>query len=174
MSQPHVLTDKKVLWMSVCGIFLLLVIMAVVLLYPGQQRVHFKTGETSFVVDVPKGWTVVQKPRQAGNANIEASPDEGVELLLAGDERNSIRIYAQYGTIGQPEAGFVKEQFSTKQGVQGALYKDQEDGNWQLILEQAIAPGFYGAAVRFEDKAMLDKNQQKLVQILKSIRIIKL
>lgn len=174
MTQPHVLTQRKVLWISsVCGIFVLLVIMAVVLMYPRQHRVHFKTGETSFTVDVPKGWAVVEKPRQAGNAEIEASPDEGVELLLAGDERNSIWIYAQYGTIGLNEAGVVKENFATKQGVQGVLYKDQDSGSWQLVLEQTVAPGFYGASVRFEDNALFARNQQELVQILESIHVYK-
>lgn len=154
---------------------LVIAFFALLLLLPKPDRYDYKSEEAHFTVNVPKGWTVVAHPRQPGGTDVEASPDEGIELLLGGNGKYTLRIYTQYGPISLPEGIYDKEDFRTTQGIKGTLYKEREEKTifWHLILEQNIAPGFYGAVVRFKDESLLGQHQEEIMQTLKSIRIFK-
>lgn len=116
---------------------------------------------------------MIEEPRKPGGSDFEPSPDEGIKLLLDGNEDNYIQIYSQYGTIALTDDGYDKEEFFTKNGVQGFLYKDRENQIWDVIYSQDIAPGSYGAVVSFKDKEILNKKQQQIINILKSLDINK-
>lgn len=147
---------------------------SVILLIPKEVLHTFKTEETSFTVKVPSGWKAVELPRKTGGDGVEPSPDEGIKLLLDGNDSNYIWIYSQYGSLSKPEGDYAAEEFTTNKGVKGTLYKDNNSQtNWQLLLNQDIAPDSYGAVVSFEDKELLNKNRELIVDILKSIDIKK-
>ena len=139
----------------------------------GLNNYNYKSDETHFSLNVPQGWTVVEEPRIPAGQDWEATPDDGIRMLLAGNENNFIHIFSQYGTISLPsESEYVKEDFTTAQGVKGSLYKSStSDASWYLILNQDIAPDNYGAVVRFESPELLTKEQENIIKTLESIKI---
>ncbi|MEO3946383.1 hypothetical protein [Gorillibacterium sp. CAU 1737] len=166
------LTGKRVLFTAVA---VALIAILVVVFYPRDkgETAKFTTKESKFEVNVPEDWKAVEQPRVAATADREATPDEGVELRLKGSEQNKVYVFNQYSTLSPPEETLEKEAFTTAQGIKGTLYKDAANHTWQLILDQSIAPGFYGATVRFEDADLFEKNQDTFRDILKSIKIFK-
>ncbi|WP_058303016.1 hypothetical protein [Gorillibacterium timonense] len=165
-------TGKRVLFTAVV---VALIAILVVVFYPRNkgEAVQFATKETKFEVQAPEGWKVVEQPRKPATADREATPDEGVELRLNGSEQNKVYVFNQYGTLSPPEEKLEQEAFTTTQGIKGTLYKDAANHTWWLILDQSIAPGFYGATVRFEDAELFEKNQDTFREILGSIKIFK-
>lgn len=138
------------------------------------QKHTFQSEDTHFTVRIPKEWTVIDQYRGPNVEGIELSPDEGIKLLLDGNEDNYISIYSQYGTLNPVRDDYDKENFSTNQGITGTLYKDKDDQMyWFLILNQNIAPGFYGAVISFKDREIFHEKEQQIIDILKSIEIYK-
>ncbi|WP_313131671.1 hypothetical protein [Anaerocolumna sp.] len=173
MSLTNKIKQNKVLLIIIPAVLIIAAILLILLL-PNEKSYTFKTDETYFTVKFPSEWKVVEEPRQPGSSEFEPSPDEGIKLLLDGNEDNCISIYSQYGTITHPQINFDEEDFSTNKGIKGILYKDKEClGNWFLVLDQDITPNFYGAVVNFEDEELLNKNQKQIMNILKSIDIKK-
>lgn len=171
MSLSNEIKQNKILIIIISAILIIAAILLILLL-PNEKSYIFKTEETYFTVKFPSEWKVIEEPRQPGSSEFEPSPDEGIELLLNGNEDNFIWIYSQYGTLSHPEGNFNEEDFSTNKGIKGTLYKDREiPGNWYLVLDQDIAPDFYGAVVSFKDKELLNNNQKQVMNILESIDI---
>lgn len=141
----------------------------------GVNNYYYKSYETHFSLNVPQGWTVVEEPRIPAGQDWEATPDDGIRMLLADNENNFIHIFSQYGVISLPsENEYVQEDFTTAQGVKGSLHKSStSDASWYLLLNQDIAPDNYGAVVRFESQEILTKEQENLIKILESIKIYK-
>lgn len=164
---------KKPVLVSLAIVLIIIAFLFILFSKQHNGSYHFKSKETDFTVDMPKGWTVTEEPRQSGDESCEANPDEGIKLLLNGNKNNSIWIYSQYGSISIPEENYVKEDFSTTQGIKGTLFKDQKSRNWQLVLNQDIISGSFGAAVNFESDEQFNSNQKDIVEILKSIQINK-
>lgn len=141
----------------------------------GLNNYNYKSTETHFSLNVPQGWTVVEEPRIPAGQDWEATPDDGIRMLLAGNENNTMHIFAQYGTLSIPlESEYTKEDFTTDQGVKGSLYKSStSEAYWYLILNQDITPDNYGAVIRFENQELLSKEQKNIIGILESIKIYK-
>lgn len=132
----------------------------------------FKTEETNFTVIVPSRWTVMEEPRLPAGTDYDASPDEGIRLLLDGNDDNYIWIYAQYGHILPLSDYYEKEGFITKQGVHAHLYEEREcPASWQIIYDNTIAPNFYGAVVKFDDGEAFAERHQEILDILSSLEI---
>ncbi len=163
---------KKAGFAVLCMVFIAFVTFGVTGMV-GVNNYNYKSDETHFSLNVPQGWTVVEEPRIPAGQDWEATPDDGIRMLLADNENNFIHIFSQYGTISIPsESEYVKEDFTTAQGVKGSLYKSStSDAIWYLILKQDIAPDNYGAVVRFENKELLTKEQENIIKILESIKI---
>lgn len=173
MSLAPVIKRNKVLILLILAVLVLVFILGIILSSKEKSYV-FKTEETNFTVRVPNGWTVIDEYRRLNEEGAEPSPDEGIKLLLDGNEDNFIWIYSQYGKINLGEGNYEEEAFSTKKGIPGILYKDKDSQlNWYLILNQDIAPDHYGAVVRFKDKKLFDKKEKQIRAILKSIEISK-
>lgn len=172
MSLSNTMKQNKILMIIFSSVFIIVIAAIFLIIFiPRAKSYTFKTEETNFTVKVPVGWTVIEERRNPGGPDFEPSPDEGIRLLLDENEDNYIQIYSQYGTIALPDEAYDKEEFSTKNGVQGFLYKDKEMPIWNVIYSQDIAPGYYGAVVNFKDKEILNKKQKQIIEILKSLDI---
>ena len=157
-------------------IILVLLSIAIIYFLSKDTVCSFQTKETHFTVRVPHGWSVIKQPREIPQEGNELIPEEGVTLLLNGDDKNCIWIYSQYSSrnIGS-ETQYTQEAFLTDSGLKGVLYK--ENGNnthWELILERnSKMLSFYGASVNISDENLMVEKAQQITRILKSIDIKK-
>jgi hypothetical protein len=122
-----------------------------------------------FSVDYPSDWKHKINAYQAGTETHESSQNSGIDLFIDNNELNRFFIYGQISTVSLPFAtGTDYHKFMTDSGLEGTLYIYKADGRVQL--DYVIEDIWINAGCLLDSK-IYDKNEKKIMNILKSIRV---
>jgi len=130
-----------------------------------QTKIYFDD-KLKFSVEYPNEWSYEIETFLGSTSNREASADGGIKLYINEQKNNQIYIFKQTGHISIPEAGFNKERFVTRSGINGYILSKNSDGKREVYL--ILGEGFYGAHVSV-DIEYFENNEELLMYVLKSI-----
>ena len=129
----------------------------------------YKNETYNFTVEYPENWKTLEAETYEGNEEYEASPDGGISIYVENDETEKIYIFGQSGKIAAETPNCEKKEFTTDNGTKGVLFITEDNNRYMIHL--VLDEGFYGAALNLS-KDCYNKNKDKIIRILKSIRIL--
>ena len=137
-----------------------------------------EVGNAYFKVTIPDGWKADGEDREECAPSGECWPGEGFYIYPkeCSDENQRIYIFrsvSQVSADGMEDESYSKETFITKGGIKGKVYKRNDIFSWGVLYDEDDAGGYYGANVYFEDKSLISKHENEIMDILKSLVVNK-
>ena len=137
-----------------------------------------EVGNAYFKVTIPDGWKADGEDREECAPSGECWPGEGFYIYPkeCTDKDQRIYIFRMVSSISADdleEDSDSKETFITKGGIKGKVYKSNDIFSWMVLYDVDEVGGYYGANVYFEDKSLIRKHENEIMDILKSLVVNK-
>lgn len=137
-----------------------------------------EVGNAYFKVTIPDGWKADGEDREEYAPSGESWVSDGLYIYPkeCSDENQRIYIFrsvSQVSADDMEDESYSKETFITKGGIKGKVYKSNDIFSWMVLYDVDELGGYYGANVYFEDKSLISKHENEIMDILKSLVVNK-
>ena len=137
-----------------------------------------EVGNAYFKVTIPDGWKADGEDREEYAPSGESWVSDGLYIYPkeCSDENQRIYIFRSVSQVSEDDMedkSYSKETFITKGGIKGKVYKSNDIFSWMVLYDVDEVGGYYGANVYFEDKSLIHKHKNEIMDILKSLVVNK-